>query len=149
MFPDLPVRSHQCSRCRRFSRKKQRGAGLPMAIFLITVMILIVVTIAQLQETTGEMEALDIQSTRAFYAAESGAEVGLNKVLRGGESCSDPVFDNQSDGGFPEGGLQGCHARVACSEQVIDGEPYYSIFSTGTCGSGQDRARRQIEVRAQ
>ena len=148
MFPEARVRP------RKFGLllSRQRGAGLPMAIFLITVMALVVVTIAQLQETTGEMESLDIQSARAFYAAESGAQLALTRVIPKDAdqnidpgNCTSDIYQQN----FSEGGLAGCSARVDC-EWVDSDEGIIAILSsTGSCGSGLDQSRRQIEVRAQ
>ena len=124
---------------------QQRGAGLPMAIFLITVMVLIVATIVQLQESSGEMEALDVLSTRAFYAAESGAEAGLSQALRNEDesaSCGDVTVNEIA---FSESGLQGCDATVECDplgDAVL-------ITSEGRCGGGDVQAVRSVEVKAQ
>ncbi|TDT36991.1 MSHA biogenesis protein MshP [Halospina denitrificans] len=120
----------------------QRGVGLPLAIFLITVMALIVATIAQLQQTTGEMEGLDIQSGRAYYAAESGAQLGMT-FQDEGEGCG---FSQQTFNGFQQG-IEGCEATVTCQE-LGGADPMFEIESVGECGSGQDRARRTVEVLA-
>jgi len=135
-------------------RSRQQGAGLPMAIFLITVMALIVTTITQLQQSTSEMETLDIQSVRAFYAAESGAQMALSVLLppdgSAGASCSGEIYTQSP---FPEEGLRGCSATVTCNQEtvIVEGEPenYYTLTSTGTCGSGREQGQRVIEVRAQ
>jgi len=121
---------------------RQQGAGLPMAIFLITVMALIVTTIAQLQQSSGEMEALDILSTRAFYAAESGAQAGLVDALNeDGSSCGD-VEDRTLT--FGEAGLKGCTTEIRCDSSgsaVV-------IRSEGSCGSGTSEVVRTVEVKA-
>jgi len=146
MFPD--PRNRFLSRWRR-----QRGVGLPMAIFLITVMALIVATIAQLQQSTGEAEALDILSTRAYYAAESGAQLAMTRVLPDDPdaqvsvtACTDDVYQQ----GFDQGGLSGCSVSVDCTS-VDDGagRPLATLTSTGECGTAPEVARRTIEVRVQ
>ena len=125
--------------------QRQRGAGLPMAIFLITVMVLIVTTIVQLQESAGEMEALDVLSTRAFYAAESGAEAGLSQALRNEDetaSCGEVTVNEIV---FNESGLKGCTTNVEC---VRSGNAVL-ITSEGQCGGGDAQAVRTVEVKAQ
>lgn len=131
---------------------RQQGAGLPMAIFLITVMALIAVTIAQLQQTTGEMEGLDIQSTRAYNAAESGAQLGLTEVVPPDPgdpidtaACTSDLYEED----FDAGGLAGCSVSVSCDSSGGGDGPIATLVSTGTCGSGTDRSERQIEVRTQ
>lgn len=118
---------------------RQRGAGLPLAIFLITVMALLVATIAQLQQTTGEAEASDIQATRAYYAAESGAQLGMTLQAEGaGCGFGERVFDGL------ESGLGQCEARVTCSETGDSGD-VFRLVSEGVCG----QASRTVEVMAQ
>ncbi|MEX0623028.1 hypothetical protein [Saccharospirillum sp.] len=138
MFPNL---NHQANR--------QRGAGLPLAIFIITVLALIVVTITQLQQGTAEMEIQDLQSTRAFYAAESGAQAALALLFpidgSAGSSCSAPIYQHS----FSTPGLNGCRASVSCSTDNLGPTTYYTIISEGVCGSGLDQGRRIVEVRAQ
>jgi len=123
-------------------RSSQGGAGLVMAIFLITVMALIVSTIAQLQQTTGEAEALDIQSTRAYYAAESGAQLAMT-LQDEGEGCG---FGSRTFDGFSNG-LRDCEADVKCTDLSTQ-EKVFRIESHGQCGSGADLASRTVEVLA-
>lgn len=126
----------------------QRGAGLPVALFIITVLALLVVGMAQLQESSGRSVSLQIQSQRAFLAAESGAQVGVAQVLDGA-SCAALT----SPKNFSATGLNGCRAQVSCDsvQADIEGnsalETVYTITSAGQCGSGFDGARRVVEVR--
>ena len=126
---------------------RQAGAGLPVALFIITVLALIVVGMAQLQESSGQAVSLQIQSQRAFFAAESGAQVAVRDVLEG-SSCS-AVNTSLT---FTASALSGCTASVACDSVTADikgpgGDTVYSITSTGQCGAGADQATRVVEVR--
>ena len=130
----------------------QAGAGLPLAIFLITVMALIVVTLAQLQQTTGEMESLDIQSGRAFYAAESGAQLALTQIMPKDPAqpidtaaCGDDLYQQT----FSEGSLSGCEVTVDCEWASSGDGPVATLQSEGSCGTGLDAAQRVVEVRAE
>lgn len=136
----------------------QRGAGLPLAIFLITVMALITVTLTQLLQTTGEMESQDIQSGRAFYAAESGAQLALTRIVpKDPEAAIDttdcpvdpasPVTVYSHD--FSQGSLAGCEVIVECESANGSDGPVATLYSRGSCGTGQSAAHREIEVRAQ
>jgi len=128
---------------------RQRGVGLPLAIFIITVLALIVVTITQLQQGTAEMEIQDLQSKRAFYAAESGAQAALALLFpldgSAGASCSISIFENT----FSVAGLNGCSVSVSCSSDSLGSTTYFTLTSQGTCGSGLDQSSRIVEVRAQ
>lgn len=126
---------------------RETGAGLPVALFIITVLALLVVGMAQLQESSGQAVSLQIQSQRAFFAAESGAQVAVRDVLEGG-SCS-AVNASLS---FTVSALNGCSASVVCASIAADikgpgGDTVFSIKSTGQCGSGLDQAIRIVEVR--
>ncbi|OJS98544.1 hypothetical protein [Marinobacter nauticus] len=127
---------------------KQNGAGLPVAIFVITVLALLVIGMAQLQESSGKAVGLQIQSQRAFFAAESGAQAGVSEVLSGAD-CSSV----NSPKTFNVGGLSGCRAVLSCSAVLVDIEgnsdleSVFTLLSTGQCGSSADFAQRTIEVR--
>ena len=67
----------------RLSRmpSRQRGVGLPVAIFVITVLAAFVVNMGYLVQdnATGRIEY--VQSLRALLAAESGGDFGLNVLF--------------------------------------------------------------------
>jgi len=127
---------------------RQRGAGLPVALFVITVLALIVVSMAQQQESAGVAVGQQILSQRAFYAAESGAQVAVTEALDGGSCAAVPASVN-----YTQAGLTGCSATLSCSsvQADIDGdsilERVYTLASTGQCGSGAEAAFRTVEVR--
>ncbi|TGN38540.1 hypothetical protein [Marinobacter confluentis] len=131
MFPDHPL-------------IPQKGAGLPVALFIITVLALIVFGMAQLQDSSSQSISLQIQSQRAFYAAESGAQVGVRNALVSG-TCAAATIE------FERPGLSSCSASLTCESVTANigggGNTVYSIESTGQCGDGADQAARVIEVR--
>lgn len=126
--------------------RQQRGAGLPVALFIITVLALLVLGMAQLQQSSGEAISLQIQSQRAFFAAESGAQVAVSEVLQSDDCSTVPA-----NIAFPAAALSGCSATLACetTEVTIDGRDYFStrVTSNGRCGAGgADEASRTVEV---
>ncbi len=128
------------------SSKKQVGAGLPLALFIITVLSLIVLGMSQLQESSGNAVSLQIQSQRTFFAAESGAQVAVSQVLASG-SCG-----MASSGiNFSVSGLSACSAALACDPLPVPASgtassPLFLVTSTGQCGIGSERAERIVEV---
>jgi len=127
---------------------RQRGAGLPIALFVITVLSLLVLGMSQLQQGANQSISLQIQSQRAFFAAESGAQSAVRKALDSG--CA--AVDSASPLNFSAGGLSGCRSTLQCEAVTADisgpgGDTVYTIFSTGSCGNGPDEAERDIEVR--
>ncbi|WP_097462358.1 pilus assembly PilX family protein [Mangrovitalea sediminis] len=127
---------------------RQRGVGLPLALFIIVVLALVVTAMAEMQRGSGEMSSLQIQSERAFLAAESGAQVALSKLIppggSAGASCVSPLYQQS----FSQPGLGGCRVTVDCRADKVSGVNYYTLHSTGLCGNGLDRASREVEVRA-
>ncbi len=128
--------------------KHQAGAGLPIALFIVTVLAFLVLGMSQLQLGSGKSISLQIQSQRAFLAAESGAQVAVRDVLEA-NSCggiNSPLTFNAADG------LQGCSATMSCLSVTADiggsgGDTVYTITSKGQCGAGADQSTRDIEVR--
>jgi MSHA biogenesis protein MshP len=119
----------------------QRGAGLPVALFIITVLALLVLGMSQLQQSTSESVSLQIQSQRAFFAAESGAQIGVGRILA--DPDNPQCFSESIE--FSEAGLVTCRAEITCS--VSTGGEIFTLTSEGYCGSGLDEASRTVEVR--
>ncbi|MEX0965242.1 MAG: hypothetical protein WDZ52_14510 [Pseudohongiellaceae bacterium] len=127
---------------------KQSGIGLPAAIFLITVAAAIAVAVNQLVGQNAQTFEEEINLTRAFYAAESGAGFAMNGVFPPEEyntytnvctgTVGSPITYN-----FTVDGLAGCRAEVYCTAVTNGGNNYATIQSEGTCGD----VVRTIQVR--
>lgn len=133
---------------------RQSGFGLPMAIFVVTVLALVIAAMSQLQQSSSEGVILQMQSQRAFYAAESGLQLSLNLLLPpdggSGRSCTASPFYSHAFNPPPGAslyGLSNCSVMVECQSTSVNGDTYFTLTSEGTCGSGTDSARRTTEVR--
>lgn len=127
----------------------ERGAGLPFAIFVILVLAIVGLAISALDRSGQAGVALDVQSTRAFLAAQSGAEIGINRLLPPGTapgSCASPFFSGSPSLSFSSLSLDQCSATVTCRVEIAGGGPYYLLTSTGRCGIGESLATRVVEV---
>jgi len=127
---------------------RQKGIGLPATVFIIVILALIVVAMSDLTEQSNAGSVQDYQSMRAFYAAESGAQVALNRVFVGGETCNNALADIDFDSGGDNPGLNNCIAELACSSDTVLAVDYMTFTSTATCGTGYEQSTRSIEVRA-
>ena len=130
-------------------KQRPRGFGLPAAIFIITVLAMVVASITRLDEASSVGFGQDLNSIRAFYAAESGAQIALARrfaVAGAAQACAAGIYTDNSG----LAGLNQCSVNVDCSQVIIpaSGDTYYTFVSTATCGSGIDAAQRDIEVRA-
>lgn len=130
---------------------KQRGIGLPAAIFVITLMVSISVAIQLLVSQNAEQFEEEVQLTRAFYAAESGANFAMNALFPPDEF---PQYDTTAicpdNAGSPRvyefeaDGLRSCSAEVTCvTDATVDGVNYYTITSEGICND----VSRTVQVR--
>ncbi|WP_018403717.1 pilus assembly PilX N-terminal domain-containing protein [Marinobacter gelidimuriae] len=131
------------------SYKQQAGAGLPIAIFIVTVLSLMVLGMSQLQESSGKAISLQIQSQRAFFAAESGAQVVIAGMMP-----ADPVACPEKPPEFIEvpfavEGLANCTAKVlVSSNKCTPDSGVVTVKSLGVCGiDTPEEARRTVEIR--
>lgn len=150
--------------------KKQRGFLLPLAIFIVVVMGSFALVLSRNTIQSGGAAVQEITSVQAFYAAESGAQKGMQTLFFPGaiqrqvvdDQCAKPATTTT----YTATGLNNCTALVSCSCVYADGTAcssatsanylstaatalqtsFYTITSVGTCGSGNFRAVRTIET---
>jgi MSHA biogenesis protein MshP len=121
---------------------KQKGLGLPVAIFVVTIMSIIAVAINRINEASSQSYSQNVLSSRAFYAAESGAQLKAQSVLVTTPcdcGSTDVVYD------YAVEGLSQCSAETICTSFIANGETYCTVKSIGSCDSSN--AQRTIEVR--
>ncbi len=127
--------------------KKQKGLGLPSALFLILVMVMIVAAINQLNEISAAAFGREWLSMSAFYAAESGAQTAAVYALNNVQNPTMPACNASFISGLSPSGFSACSLNVTCSSQVVDAKTYYTFTSTATCGTGIDAATRIVQIR--
>ncbi len=131
-------------------RRLQSGFGLPIALFVITILGVIIATMSSVQEDSGASSALQVNAHRALFAADSGTEASINLLVppdgSAGQACSTSPYYSRT---FTVSGLINCSVSVSCSSVTVNAEDFYTLISTGTCGSNNDAARRILEVRVQ
>jgi len=140
--------SHLKMNSSQLKMNRQKGVGLPATIFIIVILALIVVAMSDLTEQSNLGSGQDYQSIRAFYAAESGAQIALNRVFVGGQTCDNALADIDFDSGGDNPGLNNCTAALGCSSDEVLGIEYMTFLSTASCGTGYEQSTRSIEVRA-
>lgn len=125
---------------------KQKGIGLMGAVFFMVVVALLSAAITSSVTNGADAFALEIISQRAFFAAETGAQLGVQAAYpaQGTGSCGNNNWDlNVID-------LPQCSATVSCRSSIVGGVAYHTIESTGRCSDGGEIvAERVILVRAQ
>lgn len=142
-------------------KSQQRGFLIPLAIFIVVVMGLLALALARTTTQTGLATAQELISLQAFYAAESGAQKGMNKLFPPGFDSDPDVavragVNGRCTSGFTETlnfsgvqGLSACSTEISCecmSCNPADATSFYTITSVGSCGTGVISAVRTIKV---
>ena len=131
------------------SQIAQRGIGLPIAIFVITVLSAFAVNMGLLVEDNSESRIEYITSLRASLAADTGADLGLNvafdpsdaPVYADGVTCSSTAINYSFTN---DAGMSGCSAAVTCTSGTAGGKTIYTVTSVGTC----DSISKTVEISA-
>lgn len=122
---------------------KQAGLGLPVALFIIIILSLIAIAVNQLTASSSQAYSQNVLSARAFYAAESGAQLRSQGVLSANLCVCGGAENVTYD--FTAPGLNQCQASTDCTSFIANGDTFCTIVSTGSCSNGI--AERTIEVR--
>ena len=129
------------------STASQRGVGLPVAIFVITLLAILAIVINLVVEQNAQSFSEELNFTRAFYAAETGAGIGMNTIFPPDEYPTYSVTAECAAGprtyNFIVDGLNACSASVTCTAVTISSNNYATVTSEGSCGD----STRTIRVR--
>jgi MSHA biogenesis protein MshP len=154
------------------TRKTQHGFLLPLAIFIVVVMGVFALVLSRNTIQAGTSSVQEAVSTQAFYAAESGAQRGMQVLfLDKTQALTRQAVDGRCAAlnttyTYTVAGLNNCSAVVTCNCQFRDEtncapitsanyttaatstrlSSFYKIASVATCGSGTLRAVRTIEA---
>ncbi len=129
---------------------KQQGSALVMAVFIIVVVLLLATALANMLSSSSNTIAYQVIGTRAFAAANSGAEMRLKSLFP--LSSTAQLCDSTSiptDTIRNTAGLNNCFISVSCTNFEHESVIYYHIESTGTCDLDQDgQTSRTVVVEA-
>ena len=126
--------------------KRQSGASLIMVLFIVVVLALLSAALVRINSQSVISNAHQVIATRAFFAAESGANFQSMQIfpLSGASVCANRNF------AINVSGLNGCTAQTQCNTISVNSRDFYQVISQGQCNVGQDfQATRTIEVRMQ
>lgn len=129
--------------CPKQPLRNQSGLGLVGAIFVIVVVALMAVAMARMLEADKLNQSYEVLGLKAFLAAESGAQIGVNRLLAP-ESTGACVNLTEN---FIAQSLRYCTAEIQCGLVTSGGETFYTISSRGRCSGGDLVASRALEVR--
>lgn len=149
------------NRPRSVSRYQQTGLGLISAIFVITILAVMITGMARFFSLTQETTVQEFLGARAITAAQTGVELELTCLENGLSGCTASAAVGSIPGvwdywpgptaseSFSVKGLQGCRAEVFYYSVGSPEGSFWTIDSTGYCGGiGLDGASRRIVIRA-
>ncbi len=123
------------------------GSALVLALFIIVIVTLLGTALVRMISSNAETIAYEVLGTRAYQAAQAGAQIKLEKIfpLSGSSECT--ASSTYDFSGID--GLDNCQASVDCSaDRTVDSITYYTITSTGQCDFSGVFTSRTIEVKA-
>ncbi|NRD72484.1 MSHA biogenesis protein MshP [Shewanella sp. VB17] len=140
---------------------RQSGSALVIGIFVITVMFLMATALLKVLEDADEQVNIEVWGTRAFAAANSGADRALAELL---PLDNTPALCANVSSSWDIGnenptlvGFHRCSIELICDDSnIIGSTTLYRISSTATCQTGNCtvndgnclRVSRQVEVEA-
>ena len=154
MCPNKPFDQSRLSR--------QQGLGLISAVFVITVLAVIIAGMSRFMATSQSVTVQEFLAARAIAAAQTGVELELaclensiaGKCTASAAVGSNPVTYDYwpgaaSNATFAVQGLKSCRAAVFYRTVSSSEGSFWTIDSTGYCGGeGLDGASRSIVIRA-
>ncbi|PHR86440.1 MAG: hypothetical protein COA76_15335 [Moritella sp.] len=128
--------------------RQQQGSMLVIAVFIIVVISLLAASLSRILSSTADSVANEVYSAKAYFAADSGMEYGIYRVLKGTLACNTfPVSPSITpfviDG---EAGLENCDVEIRCQTITAGSNTQYYLISTGTCDGGKIVAEHKVEA---
>ncbi|MCG9713096.1 MSHA biogenesis protein MshP [Shewanella insulae] len=140
------------------NRASQRGSALVIGIFIITVMFLMAAALINIVSDADEGVNLEVLATRAFAAANSGADAALAQLFPLSGTVVGCASVSASWTPPDVVGFHGCSVVLSCNETTVgtgsDSVTQYLIGSEATCAVGNCdgdaclRVNRKVEVEA-
>ena len=132
--------------------QQQQGFLIPLALFILVVMGVLALTISRTGMQTQTSAIQEFMNVQSFYAAESGAQRGMQRLFFNANNKRADVNGRCASWNqtftFTSDGLKACTAQVSCTFTVdaANIRSFYTITSVGSCGADQYRAERTIQV---
>ncbi len=142
MFLKLPIKINR--------PYKQRGSALVLSLFIMVVMTLLGTALVRMISSNAETIAFEVIGTKAYQAAQAGAQRKLSEVFPLLPDSSQCSLDSRYNEFSAVTGLENCEAiDVDCEvDATVDGVNYYTITSTGQCTVAEIFTSRTIEIKA-
>jgi MSHA biogenesis protein MshP len=128
-------------------RNQQKGSALVIAIVIIVVMSLLGVALVRMLSSSNEAVAYEVIGTRAYTAAQTGAQWQLMRTFPLNNAASECALNVNMPLADIDG-LSNCVITVDCSSTDYDNVTFYTITSNGQCSAGHVITSRIVEIEA-
>jgi len=130
---------------------RQRGFLIPLSLFIVVVMGVLALVVSRTGSHSQRGFTQELLGVQAFYAAESGAQRGMQALFFPdasdiSEADNRCVTLNQIYSFSAVDGLNLCEAQVTCTHSSSPASSFYTLTSIGRCGSDSFFAERSIQV---
>jgi MSHA biogenesis protein MshP len=132
-----------------FVAKKAQGFSIIMAVFILVVLSLLAAAMMSIMSAGSDSVAREVLSSRAFMAAQSGAERKLSEIFPASAPINTAQCQATTYTDF--NGLAGCSNAsvvVQCNIVTVNAVNYFTVTSEGRCGPNAEPAVRVVEVQA-
>lgn len=140
------------------SPERQRGSALVMAVFILTVMLLLASVLVRTLSQESANVGLEVTGTRTWAAAQSGIDWALATTLNRGAVAAETACNDANATLTPGAGLASgaafdrCRVAVTCryraalpADEVTHG---FELSAVAECGADVLRVRRSVEALA-
>lgn len=127
----------------RRSPSRRRGLAGVAAVLLLVVLQLIIVGAVLTTARDNDLSVLRLDTVRAFYAAESGANMSIREAMQGVDEDGDGFAGSISDNGNANDDPQLLTARVSVSASIVNSVTQLS--SNGRSGLARRKATANVE----
>lgn len=128
--------------------KRQQGAALMLALFVILLAAGILAALANLRSNASQNLVFEVQGQRSYWLAKAQLELALVQLYplnQASQACSAVSPSSRS---WSTDSWQNCTSSIGCSETVVDSQRVIRLQSTASCDSGTDVASRVLTVEA-
>lgn len=124
-----------CPRLAHAPQRRIQGFSLVLVLFLIVVASLLIATLTRLNAGGQAALAQETLSTRALFAAESGAQAMAMTIFPLGTPQGLAACPAVQQRAYAVAGLKGCRSSVSCALTSGGGQSVYTLISEGECSS--------------
>lgn len=132
----------------------ERGFLVPTALFIVVGLGALAISIARMAGSANSMALREALSAQAFFAAESGVQLGLYNLYNGATTRALATTNcatlDAASRTFTSVGLKACTVVFDCATTTDAGNTrsFYLITATASCGSSDLATSRVLNVKA-